>query len=545
MAFNASYIHKNLALRWLYVVKDDQHQTTIKEYTTQSAIAPIIQQIGQEQVTTIGLSVYIFNAQISKQFIQALKATYPTINIIVGGPEVTYQVDQWLAIGADVVIRGEGEQLFWQAVNGQLDYPGIASKMRPQTAIAITDLSWLETFENPYFLPFDQQDQDKRYLYVESSRGCPFLCTYCTSSIDQGVRFFSLATMSKVIQKLEESSINQVKFLDRTFNVQPQRALTLIRQLNDIKRPLSVQLETEGSIWHKSLHQFFLHEGKPERFRFEIGVQSLHEPTLKAVMRKQNNAMVLDLIAQLNHKKYVVHADLIAGLPYETIDQFQLSFKQLFWVSPKEIQVGILKGLPGTPIVAQAKELGLVFDPHPPYTIIKNPWLSEADLEKIKMVALAIDKTYNKPLAKQLYKALATDQLPLWDILVAIGFDIAALSHPYQPSDIYNILIKQASMVIDQDLVIGYLANDLAHHPQKPIILKKINKKDQAIQRLMLDISDKIKVNKDQWLSSSWIQPAIVNHQLAIQVIVYSQNKHFFYSTKGEFMHEQNHFTSN
>lgn len=544
MAFNASYIHKNLALRWLYVVKDDRHQTTIKEFTTQQDISVIINQLANQQVTILALSVYIFNAFISKAFIQKVKQHHPHIKIIVGGPEVTYQVDQWLSIGADVVIRGEGEQVFWHVVNGELHHPGVATKSNPKTPIAITDLTWLEQFESPYFLDFDQDDLEKRYLYVESSRGCPFQCTYCTSSIDQGVRFFSEATMEKVIKQIADSPIKQVKFLDRTFNIKPYRAKRLIQLLNDIKRPLTVQLETEGSIWHESLHDFFLKQGKPERFRFEIGVQSLHQPTLKAVKRKQNNAVVLDLIAQLNHRKYVVHADLIAGLPYETYRLFQQSFMQLFWVSPKEIQVGILKGLSGTPILEQAQQFGLIFDQNPPYTILETPWLSKDELQLISYVALAIDKTYNKPLAKQLYYAIASAGLNLWEVLVDVGRAISKLNHPYQQAQVFHLLIDISSKSMQQELVIGYLANDIALLAYKPLVLKKLSKKDPIILAIINDVSDKIKLRKDQWLSHSWIQPAVVDRHLAIQVIVYPIAKRFFYNEKGGYLYEQDHLIS-
>ncbi len=500
--------------------------------------------IDQESVDVIGMSVYIFNHEKSASFIQMIKQKRPHVRVICGGPEVTYQVKQWLAYGVDAIIRGEGEFIFWDAVNG-IKQSGIATKDNPKTSIVSADIHLLETYENPYFLDFDRQDEANRYLYMEASRGCPFSCTYCMAGIEHKVRYFSMEYMKKVLQQLESSNVRKVKFLDRTFNVMPKRALSLIQLLNEIDREFNVQLELEVSIWDSGLHQYFLKHGKRSRFRFEIGVQTFLEQTLEVVKRKQNNEMVEHVIASLTKAGYVVHADLIGGLPFESYYHFKKSFMRLFKTQPSEIQLGILKILPGTALAKQADALDIHYDHLPPYTILENHWMSSHDIKRLHQVALAIEKTYNRPICKSLYLYIEQHTIDLFELLVLIGLKIEELNHPYQLSDVINIVIDQASTIMSKDLIIAAIAIDFGrYHRSKPKGLPYFDKQSLNLSSMITDLEERLLLKKDQWLSSAWVYPALIEHEIGIQWIVYPQQKRYYYTKNGEYHHEEDHFTS-
>jgi anaerobic magnesium-protoporphyrin IX monomethyl ester cyclase len=278
MTFNVSFIHKNLALRWLFIA-NDFHDAYIAEYTLKSDIDEVIDELIHNKVDAVGLSVYIFNHEKSKEFIKRLKERAPVIRIIVGGPEPTYQVEDWLSVGVDAVIRGEGEFAFWDAIASK-QHLGVATNIQPKAKVLAADLAQLEKVGNPYFLEMDKKDEANRYLYLEASRGCPFSCTYCMAGIEDGVRYFSLEYIKDIINQIEKSDVKTIKFLDRTFN----------------EREVSIQLELEVSIWDNVLHEYFINHGKRDRFRFEIGVQTFSEETLSAVKRKQDNQLVQHVI---------------------------------------------------------------------------------------------------------------------------------------------------------------------------------------------------------------------------------------------------------
>ncbi len=541
MTFNVSFIHKNLALRWLYVTKGF-HDAIVWEFTLKSSIPDIIRMIDQEKFDVIGMSVYIFNHEKSSDFIQQLKKLRPDIMIIVGGPEPTYQVKQWLNYGADIVIRGEGEFAFWDAVDGHIS-AGIATPDQPHTSILTVDLNDLEVLDDPYFLPFDQHDQSKRYLYVEASRGCPFACTYCMAGIEHNVRQFSLEYMTSVFEKLRVSNIKQVKFLDRTFNLKPSRAMKLIQILNEIDREINIQLELEVSIWDEQLHRYLIDHGHRDRFRFEIGVQSFFEPTLQAVKRKQNNDKVEEVITSLSRAGYVVHADLIAVLPFETYDQFEKSFLRLFETQPSELQLGILKVLSGTQIAKEEPKYKMHYQQTPPYQISSNPWISALQIKRLNHVALAIDKTYNRPLCRTLYWHVYQKDLALFELLGDIGSKIDELSHPYQLKDIIDIVIDVASGMLDQRIVVAAIATDMGKWShKKPMGLPYFDKTTLDMTKMIMDIEHRTKQKKDQWISSSWFYPALIDQSVGYQWIVYPHKKRYYYTEKGDFMDEQDHF---
>ncbi len=542
MTFNVSYIHKNLALRWLFVT-NPSYNATIKEYTLKTNLDDVICDIESHAIDVIGLSVYIFNHEKTKEFIARLKQEFPSIRIIVGGPEVTYQVNKWLEYGADYVIRGEGELVFWKAVNNEL-VEGIAVKSQVQTPVLQANLALLETFENPYFLEMDRNDENHRYLYLEASRGCPFSCTYCMAGIEHGVRVFSMEYVLAIIERIKTSKVTSIKFLDRTFNSNPLRALTLISALNDLENEVLIQLEVEVSIWDDRLHNFFMNQGKRNRFRFEIGVQTFHQPTLKSIKRKQNNEKLKHVISSLTNAGYVVHADLIGGLPYENMIQFTDSFHQLLVLYPSEIQLGILKGLSGTKIVENAEGLSLKFDEIAPYIIQENPWMSMNDLNRLEWAALAIEKIYNTKRAITLIKKMEKLSENSLEWLANIGERISMLHHPYQVKDVIACIINETTF-ITQDEVVALLAYDLGKMSKTKVKqLPHLNIDLKISKTMEEDISQRLQQNVSQWRSNSWLYSSVVKDKIGYQWIVYGSKKRYYYTEGAEFVYEQDHISS-
>lgn len=237
---NASYIHKNLALRWLYVSKPDEVDAKILEFTIKEDREKVIEQLLNENPDVIAFSVYIWNSPIIKDWIKEIKQKVPSITLICGGPEATFLDSQWIDAGADYVVLGEGEQVFWPLICEGKISSSVTSKITSGTKIAQTDLFYLEQLPSPYFLDIDMPSFHLQYLYIESTRGCPFHCTYCLSSLEEGIRLFSDTYMTALIMQLEKYKPKQIKFLDRTFNLFPTRALQIAKQLNELRWDASI-----------------------------------------------------------------------------------------------------------------------------------------------------------------------------------------------------------------------------------------------------------------------------------------------------------------
>lgn len=534
---NASYIHKNLALRWLYVMRPPEVFVSIKEFTINDQEQHILNALEQSW-DVIAFSVYIWNSEIIARLIDRIRKSDKKPLIIVGGPEVTYTVQHWLACGADIVIRGEGEEAFWQAVKGNLDFEGVCTKDHISSNVAIMDLSVLEKVESPYFLDVDLPSLHKQYLYVESSRGCAFECTYCLSSIEKGLRTFSEPYMQKLISDIENSSVSQVKFLDRTFNLFPKRALKIAKALNEMKRDVIVQFECEVTSLSTELEDYFACEADPGRFRFEIGVQSFYPPTLQAVKRYQNNQQVKRIIERWSKAGLTVHADLIAGLPFEGLKQFKDSFIQLFHIQPQEIQVGVLKFLPGTLMSVQAKAMKYQYLTRAPYTVISSPWLRMDELNDIHSLALCTDKTYNLPRAKSCWTLLDHLGYDVASLMIDCGKMIQQLNHPYQLRDVIDCVVEVATRCLDQRLIHAAIMTDIAKVSKvTPQRWFDFDLSDEIRQIILQRASASFSVPYDVLRRKGWMHYAINNHALCVQCWLYTP-QHFgnvgYYTLEGE-----------
>lgn len=435
VALNVSYIHKNLALRWLWITKPAHHEAQIFEGLTKQPLA-LIDNILAFQPDVVALSVYIFNLDASLVLIRELKQRCPQIIVVAGGPEATYHPEPLFDAGIDRIYRGEAELVFWDDLEGN-SVGGVQHHPADQADVLRADLSVLETLESPYFLDIDAHDMDKRYLYVESSRGCPFGCTYCLAALDPKVRTFSESYMSHFFDQVAQTTTRQIKFLDRTFNLDPHRALRLAHRCLDLPKALTVHVELVGDRLSEELITLF--ESHPERFRLELGVQSLNPDTLKAVGRVSHLPKLLDVVDRFAQADLIQHTDLIAGLPQEDLTSFRASYNGLIQRKPHEVQVGILKVLHGSALQGLRLSPEYVVDDQAPYVVRQTPWMSKADLESVEAVALATERVYNsQKMRDELLRVFAAHDP--YGVMESMGRMLQKLVHPYTNQDFYTAI---------------------------------------------------------------------------------------------------------
>lgn len=443
VAFNAKYIHKNLALRWIYVSKPKEEDAEIFEFTINDKIENTLHKVEAYQPDVIGISVYIWNAEYVKEWIVKIREVLPNCRIVLGGPEVTYENDGWFDLPIDAILQGEGEITFWQYVQNKEDVDGL--KTREYTSsipYAKVPISYLESLESPYFLEMDKKDMDRRYLYVETSRGCPYRCSYCLASLDNQVRMFSDDYLFALFDQLETSGVQQVKFLDRTFNVKPQRALAIAKRLSQMPEGMSFQFEVVAETLSEELLSFFLHQTNKNRFRFEIGLQTFNDHALKEVGRIQNNEKLVSVIERMRDHQCIMHVDLIAGLPLEDYTSFKETFRKLYSLHIDEMQVGILKFLKGTRMNAMKEEYQATHDEHSPYTIYENKWITKEEIEIVDIVAHAVEKCWNSGKLRNTIQYMTNSGWDAFELFYEVGKQLIELGHPYQAWQLFDIFWK-------------------------------------------------------------------------------------------------------
>jgi anaerobic magnesium-protoporphyrin IX monomethyl ester cyclase len=401
--FNAKYIHTSMALRWLYVVNKDRFDLSFSEYTIKESVSVVADNILEGGYDVVGISVSIWNVKQSRELAKILKEQNPDIIIITGGPEVSYEpqffINNW---DVDYVISGEGEFVLGQLLDAlqkgnNLNIDSVSSKYNISYKTAQADITELIKFPSPYRLEFDNNERRNRITYFETSRGCPYFCQYCLSSLEKGVRYFPGEYIVENLKYLIDSDVKQIKFLDRTFNLNKKHTMTVFDFLIENHRPgLNCQFEIYADLLNDETIEYLNSKVPKNYFRFEIGIQSTHEPTNVAVKRNQNFSLLSSNIEKIMKGNVIdLHLDLIAGLPFETFDRFRKSFNDVFRLRAKEVQLGFLKLLRGTNLRRDALIYGYKFYNEAPYEIISGNDISEVELERIRDVEEALDKFWN------------------------------------------------------------------------------------------------------------------------------------------------------
>ncbi|MGD6833592.1 B12-binding domain-containing radical SAM protein [Sutcliffiella halmapala] len=420
---NAKYIHTNLAIRYLKAYAEPEYIVDLVEYTIKDPVMNIVSDLIQKEPDVIGFSCYIWNIEETIKVISMLKKVNPELIIVLGGPEVTYDVSYWLdrLSDADFIVIGEGEITFKQLLeqlNGDKDFSSISGlayrkdgekKISPQR-----NKVDLKELPSPYRFEEDLSQLGKRVTYFETSRGCPFSCQFCLSSIEVGVRYFDREKVKDDIRFLMDNGAKTIKFVDRTFNISRSYAMEMFRFLIDEHKPGTVfQFEITADIMRPEVIQFLNEEAPAGLFRFEIGVQSTNDATNELVMRKQNFAKLSRTVTMVKEGgKIDQHLDLIAGLPEENYDSFKNTFNDVFALRPEELQLGFLKMLRGTGLRIRAHEHDYIYMDHAPYEILGNNILSFDDIIRIKQVEDVLEKFWNDHRMDTTVEHLVTNVFP-------------------------------------------------------------------------------------------------------------------------------------
>lgn len=403
---NAKYIHTSLSIRYLKAYAQPDYDVQLAEYTIKDPIMNIVGDLYSKKPDVIGFSCYIWNIEETIKVVAMLKKINPELVIILGGPEVTYDVGEWLdqIPGADFIVIGEGEVTFkalLSEIEGANDYKkvgGIAYRQNGKKVIqpqnGKVDLKSLPT---PYRLEEDRDELSKRVTYIETSRGCPFSCQFCLSSIEVGVRYFDREKIKEDIRYLMENGAKTIKFVDRTFNISRSYAMDMFQFLIDEHHPGVVfQFEITADIMRPEVIQFLNDHAPAGLFRFEIGVQSTNDHTNDLVMRRQNFEKLTRTVTMVKDgQKIDQHLDLIAGLPEEDYHSFRKTFNDVFELRPEEMQLGFLKMLRGTGLRIRANDHDYIYSDHAPYEILGNNVLSFDDIVRIKQVEDVLEKYWN------------------------------------------------------------------------------------------------------------------------------------------------------
>ncbi|MDN4493485.1 B12-binding domain-containing radical SAM protein [Ureibacillus aquaedulcis] len=403
---NAKYIHTNLALRYLKGAAQPEFDPKIIEYTIKDPAFNIVSDLYQYKPDVVGFSCYIWNIEETIGVIRMLKTVSPNTKIILGGPEVSYDVHDWLRRipEVDYIVMGEGELSFknlLQYLNGEIpleDVPGICylkdGKMKIHAQPKKVDLRELPS---PYRFEEDRASLGKRIQYIETSRGCPFSCQFCLSSIEVGVRYFNRDKIKEEIRYLMDNGAKTIKFVDRTFNISRSYAMEMFQFLIDEHKPGVVfQFEITADIMRPEVIQFLNDNAPRGIFRFEIGVQSTNDLTNELVKRRQNFEKLKRTVTMVKEGgKIDQHLDLIAGLPEEDYTSFRQTFNDVFAMRPEELQLGFLKLLRGTGLRVQAKQYGYTYVDLAPYEIFSNNVLTFDEIIRIKHAEDVLEKYWN------------------------------------------------------------------------------------------------------------------------------------------------------
>ncbi|MBP2628675.1 MAG: hypothetical protein H6Q68_3386 [Firmicutes bacterium] len=401
---NAKFIHSSVALKYLEIAcRPICSEIVSKEYTINNELLTILGDIYKEQPAIVGLACYIWNVDMTFKLAGLLKKVLPKVVIVLGGPEVTYDPTEIMRqhSSVDYVIQGEGEetlQALLLALKSNSSVNGIAGLTFRQNEIIVAGKPQIVVDLNTIPFPYCDEDIDKlkdKIIYYESTRGCPFSCSYCLSSANCGVRFFSLDRVYRDLQFFIAHNVRQVKFVDRTFNARKEHYLPILRFLAKSDCRTNFHFEISADILDDEVLEF-LKEIPVGRFQFEIGIQSTYEQTLDKISRHNNWSKIMDYVTKIiSYQNIHVHLDLIVGLPQESYERFGQSFNDVYHLQPHMLQIGFLKMLKGAAIRDDAYKYNYIFLDYAPYEVLSNDCLTYGDIRKLKILEEIFNQVYN------------------------------------------------------------------------------------------------------------------------------------------------------
>ncbi|EHK2405672.1 DUF4080 domain-containing protein [Clostridium perfringens] len=400
-AINSKYIHSNLAVRYLKAfTKDLDFQGDIKEFSINDRVENILEGIIEEKPDVVAFSCYIWNMEFVNRLAELIKLVDPNIEILYGGPEVSYEGKEFLENHeGEYVIVGEGEKTFREFVlyklgEGKLeDIKGLNYK---RDGKVFENPKRPEMDMNELVFPYTyEEDINNKIVYYEASRGCPFKCKYCLSSVMHGVRFLDVERVKKELKYFMERGLKLVKFVDRTFNCNREYTVELLKYLSEQDTETRFHFEVAADLLTEEQIEI-LNNAPKGRFQLEVGVQTTNNEVLHNINRYITYENIKEKVLKVAAGKNVMqHLDLIAGLPGEDLESFKKSFNDVHAIRPDEIQLGFLKLLKGSSMREEAEKWGIVYSPYAPYEIIRSKDISYEELLLLKKVEAMVDKYYN------------------------------------------------------------------------------------------------------------------------------------------------------
>lgn len=405
VACNAKYIHSNLAVYDLQAYASDYaDHIVLKEYTINQQKDDIMRDIYLEHPDVVCVSCYIWNLSFVKELMADLIKILPGADFWAGGPEVSYDAENFLTENSEFkgVMVGEGEETFKELAGYYVEKN--PQNLKDMTGICYRDgdqiihNGWRQIMDlsSIPFIYKDLSEFKNRIIYYESSRGCPFSCSYCLSSIDKKLRFRDTETVKKELQFFIDNKVPQVKFVDRTFNCKHDHAMAIWKYINEHDNgvtnfhfEISADLLREEELQEMSTM-------RPGLIQLEIGVQSTNPDTIKAIHRTMDFEKLKGIVDRIHSFGNIhQHLDLIAGLPYEDYDSFRHSFNDVYALKPQQLQLGFLKVLKGSHMMEMCREYGIVYKTQEPYEVLSTKWLDYDHVLKLKTVENMVEVYYN------------------------------------------------------------------------------------------------------------------------------------------------------
>jgi radical SAM superfamily enzyme YgiQ (UPF0313 family) len=525
VSINAKYIHTNNAVRLLKI--NSSFNPEILEFTIKDDIADIINQIESKNADIIGLSVYIWNVTLFTKIIDKLRLN--NAKLILGGPEVSYEPSFFLKnTKIDFIIKGEGElsfELLLQHLSNNSDYsniPGLSYKLNNKLYHnEIEEIDDLSIIKSPYYFTDDIPHIPSKISYIESSRGCPYKCSYCLSSLEKKVRFFDNEEVKKAILYLMNNGSKTIKFLDRTFNANKNTLDLLAFIIKHNNNKTVFQFEITGDILSKDIINYLNINAPKHLFRFEIGIQSINYETNYLVDRFQDTEKLFENIKLIQKGNIIdLHLDLIAGLPKEDKTSFIKTFDEVFKLSSKELQLGFLKMLRGTKIRREAQKYSYIYHKESPYEIIMNDCLSKDDIKEIHLVEHMLEIHHNKGYFRKNMLKIILSKESSYNFFLNIGNHYIKNNYSmrgYQIEDIYSRVFE----VLNNDEVYSLKQDYLLRSKIKPKIFFNNNIEKQTKNRIL----NLIGKNENITINKLYKHSVLINKNNHYFCVLYENNK--------------------
>ena len=413
-AINSKYIHTGLGLRYVgEYAKVQGHEVTLIEETINTPILAVLEKIMAVPAQVYGFSVHIWNKSFVFKLIRMLRKLRPQAAIVIGGPEVAFDAEKIFAElpQADYIVQGEGELVFSELLQYLAGGGAVPKHIAYREGEQVNLNGGITVIDDMSLLPFPYPDLEKmlaehKIVYYECTRGCPFNCAYCLSGISRSVRKRPLELVLRDLDRFIAAGVPLVKFVDRTYNLDEKYFLPMMQHLAQADTNATFHFEIKADILSEQVMDFLATVPKG-RFQLEIGIQSTHQPTLKAINRQDNwEKLSANVKRLLSFGNMHIHVDLIAGLPYEDLPTFAKSFDDVYGLGADMLQLGFLKVLPGTQMRRETEQHDLRYMDEPPYEILATKYMPYEDMLYLKHLDNILDQTANSGGFKYTLRAL-------------------------------------------------------------------------------------------------------------------------------------------